>query len=766
MRTTLWNLLSNDVGNHSLKYGITIPMIQRDYAQGRLNPKSVEIRNQFISDIKNSIIRVNEEGSEPLELDFVYGYIKNDVFYPLDGQQRLTTLYLLHWYLAFKDGILPNYVKKLSKFTYQIRQTSNDFFRRILELNVSDIDISDPENKISDHIKNQSWFLSRWSADNTIFSCLNVIDLLHVKFYDSGISLKQIINDDEPSVVFNFLDIEELGMSDDLYIKMNARGVSLTGFENLKAELSKLIKESNFNNLHRYSYEHTEGISDFDMYTYFITKVDTAWSDFFWNLRNKVTHVFDDKLLNLLSFIAMTNKALSDPESFEINKNKFISGEYLPSFYQFIESDLLTETTIINYIDILDFLVEKYSAYSDYNTYSNRYFSLYHILEDKAFNGNYTLLATERIRLYAMMNFLPLTRDLENGAEELFRIERLISNLSSVSNVYNNYEDLYTSLKGLDDIVKNYSGDIYGQFLSSEISGFYREQITEEQIKIILINRSDDWKSLIHEIESDPYLQGHILFLFKYSGIWDNYKEHLFLEWDDQDFTTYHEKLKLYFLKYRMYFSHEGVKDYKNQLFRSAMLAIGDYMIYSKNFHFVDNGINRDISWKRFFRESNNPRYEGSSNVLKQLLDETDPGISDTDNLKRILKTYKPLVTDWRLYFLDHPELIFYLSGYVYFEKDCNLIYLLNASKYSVKAIEMRTYLLQKKLFDLGIITVIAYSQEYSRSIITQIGKRKTKVIFDYDNEDQYILIERGKGRSVYHTEDDAAKYIVNNYGQ
>ena len=39
----------------------------------------------------------------PIELDFVYGSIIIDTFQPLDGQQRLTTLFLFHWYFALKE---------------------------------------------------------------------------------------------------------------------------------------------------------------------------------------------------------------------------------------------------------------------------------------------------------------------------------------------------------------------------------------------------------------------------------------------------------------------------------------------------------------------------------------------------------------------------------------------------------------------------------------------------------------------------------------
>src|SRR5215831_19306862 len=78
-------------------YKIKIPLIQRDYVQGKSNKS--EIRQEFLKTLKNYL----EEG-ENKDLDFVYGYKKEEEFIPLDGQQRLTTLFLLHTYLAFISG--------------------------------------------------------------------------------------------------------------------------------------------------------------------------------------------------------------------------------------------------------------------------------------------------------------------------------------------------------------------------------------------------------------------------------------------------------------------------------------------------------------------------------------------------------------------------------------------------------------------------------------------------------------------------------------
>lgn len=764
MRTTLWNLLTNNIPNHSIKFGVVIPMIQRDYAQGRSNPKSLEIRNQFVSDLKVAIENSQKAKEYPLELDFVYGYIQNDIFYPLDGQQRLTTLFLLHWYLSFKENNLKLTLSTLSKFTYQIRQTSKNFFRKLLELDFDEEKFDNPAFILSTYIKDQSWFLSKWLADNTIFSCLNVLDLIHEKFKNADIQLTTLIDNHKTPIIFNFLDIEKLGMSDDLYIKMNARGVSLTSFENLKAELSKLIKESTFNKKHIYNYEHSEGVSKFDMYKYFITKIDTVWSDYFWDKRNINTNVFDNKLLNLLSYIALTNKAAVDPEDFEQTRNRFESEEILPTFYQFIESKLLDEDSLVNYINILDFLIKSDSSYIEYFNHNNPYLNIEDLLDTRVYNGVYSLSASDRLKVYSIVHFLPLVKDRDNASFELLKMTRLISNLSTVSNFYNNYKDLNASLIGLSDIFNNYTGDIYSQFLHSEISGFYKDQVVEEKIKILLISKSDKWLQLIQNIELDPYLNGHILVMLKFSGIWDDYKSNTSLNWNMTQDLQFFESLKNYYSKYSMYFNENGSIDFGNQLFRTAMLSIDDYLIHATNFHFISDDNHRDTSWKRLFRESDNDKFSKSIGTLKALFDSSDQNISPKINLKNIIKTNKTTIQDWRKYFITNPDLIYYLSGYILFEHNYNMIYLLNASRYSVKAYELRTLLLQRKLEDLGISTTIEYKQEYGKSIIAQIGNRKSKVIFYFDKKDTFEIIERGKGSTIFNSEKKIINYIEENY--
>ena len=113
--TTLWNLLD--------KSKIIIPTFQRDYAQGRAGKE--DLRKRFLNEIRNSL-----ENNLELLLDFVYGTKKENVIYPLDGQQRLTTLWVVMWYAIFMKSTeagLEDRKKILRNFTYETRTSSRDF---------------------------------------------------------------------------------------------------------------------------------------------------------------------------------------------------------------------------------------------------------------------------------------------------------------------------------------------------------------------------------------------------------------------------------------------------------------------------------------------------------------------------------------------------------------------------------------------------------------------------------------------------------------
>ena len=78
------------------EYQIEIPIIQRDYAQGREDVKARDVRKNMVRAMYEATATPN---GHKLFFDYVYGRIEEDKFIPFDGQQRLTTLFLFHRYV-------------------------------------------------------------------------------------------------------------------------------------------------------------------------------------------------------------------------------------------------------------------------------------------------------------------------------------------------------------------------------------------------------------------------------------------------------------------------------------------------------------------------------------------------------------------------------------------------------------------------------------------------------------------------------------------
>ena len=101
---------------------IEIPKIQRDYAQGRDSKEAKVVRDRFLQALYEAVTQ------KSITLDFVYGDInEKGILVPLDGQQRLTTLFLLHWYAAKKERIDRDKSDFLKHFSYATRFSSRDF---------------------------------------------------------------------------------------------------------------------------------------------------------------------------------------------------------------------------------------------------------------------------------------------------------------------------------------------------------------------------------------------------------------------------------------------------------------------------------------------------------------------------------------------------------------------------------------------------------------------------------------------------------------
>ncbi|HOO51704.1 MAG TPA: DUF262 domain-containing protein, partial [Alphaproteobacteria bacterium] len=256
---------------------IEIPLIQRDYAQGR-DIKSVKrIRKNFLHTIHRAVVH-----GEYVNLDFIYGCVEDGSLKPLDGQQRLTTLFLLHWYLAYRADHLAQ-EKAWLRFSYSTRLSARLFCDEL----VGNIPPRETED-ISAWIKDQPWYLYPWRNDPTIQSMLVMIDAIHEIFKedDCVAAWERLTDIENPAISFHLLPLEEMGLSDnDLYIKMNSRGKPLTVFENFKAR-----------------FEQSLAVWNPERAEEFARKVDGIWADLLWPYRGD-NNIVDDEFMKYFHFV-------------------------------------------------------------------------------------------------------------------------------------------------------------------------------------------------------------------------------------------------------------------------------------------------------------------------------------------------------------------------------------------------------------------------------------------------------------------------------
>lgn len=260
---------------------ILIPKIQRDYAQGRESASA--IRERFLNSLFGAIDK--EDGKELL-LDFVFGQKEEktrNIFYPVDGQQRLTTLFLLHLYVGKRSGEDTDFLRK---FSYETRTSSKQFCERLHEIP------ADKFHGIKKYIEDQWWYTGLWRSDPTIKAMITMLDDIDRHYHQINYEKNQFLivwENLKSNVQFWRLYLSDLGTTDELYIKMNSRGKLLTDFEHFKAMLDE--------------YAQTEGR--------FSAKIDTEWTNLLWRYRDNnmdfdTSHYADNGLdkcfTNLLIF--------------------------------------------------------------------------------------------------------------------------------------------------------------------------------------------------------------------------------------------------------------------------------------------------------------------------------------------------------------------------------------------------------------------------------------------------------------------------------
>ncbi|WP_158860358.1 DUF262 domain-containing protein [Lunatibacter salilacus] len=699
-------------------YHIEIPIIQRDYAQGR--ESKALVRETFLAALYQYLL----ENKPNRDLDFVYGSLINNgikkghiKFLPLDGQQRLTTLFLLHWYLAnladeqedFKSVLsVKDGEQFISKFSYETRTSSREFCNELVrnEIDMKNLLASDDgkNNSLSKTIQDKGWYYLSWQNDPTIQSMLTMLDSIHAKFKDKPEFYVSLTNVESTIITFLFLNLKEFKLTDDLYIKMNARGRPLTSFENFKARFEKHIGQLPWEDGKNGILILDKGESNLSPKEYFSIKIDTAWANLFWQYRNTNSkdNAFDEEIMNFIRAV-LTNEFASRASNTDKNSSlEYMIGTAVArkkkdysddiSFHLLHELGALTKEAVINLINSFDVLSSgdiSTLQYLDDDFYYN---------EDLIFKGTLThnLTLPERIRFHAFLQYL-----IKNGNHTggLFQWMRVIYNLTENA-IIDGADEFARAIKATSVLI-NHSNNIL-EFLrekQSKSSFFTERQFQEEKIKAHLISRGERWQFAIEKAEKHPYFKGQIGFLIEFSGILIFFEGHNDCNWDEMSDAMYLKSFIDYSNKATSIFSILEKKGSESidYLWERAVLTKGDYLIKAtasrKNLLSTSKNM-RDYSWKRLLRiqpeSEKNTDWENARGYVKQVFDDA---IFTTEDLTGSLSDIcRNAPDDWRKYFIKNPEAIRYCEqGFIRFESEEN-IKLFKASQQNHLQRELRTY--------------------------------------------------------------------------
>lgn len=480
-RLSFWELLH--------RHPVQIPVIQRDYAQGREG--KTKVIAGFLEALKDAV------ADEPVELDFIFGDVQDGVFRPLDGQQRLTTLFLLYWYAARAGGLLvDSYTPVLGRFSYDTRISSRDFCQKLVREAV-DIDGVCAKDTLSQRIRDYPWFVGVWEFDPTVAGMLAVLDKIAGLEWPEDLWNRLTLGEASP-IRFLLVELEKFGLSDDLYIKMNARGKPLTTFESFKALLGEWIVEQ--------GWEQHLGTE-----AQFAIRVDTRWTDFFWRLCPAAESGLKQIDSAFLSFIMhslvcsiarddLAAKKVADQLQDLLNNPECMEpGHFTESYYGELRErlEMLSEKS-----EVLLNEAHEHWEFPDSSTPSKPSF-LEEVIQTPGPQYKNRLILYAQLRLHETAASI--------SQENMADWRRVVRNVIAHS-VIERPENFVAGIRLVDELTEG-ANSIYEFLASTKIqSGFTGRQVEEEQRKARLIVQNPAQKTLLHRLEDTYFLRGRISF--------------------------------------------------------------------------------------------------------------------------------------------------------------------------------------------------------------------------------------------------------------
>ncbi len=514
--STFWQLLTRNE--------IVIPCYQRDYAQGREDKNAADIRANFIKDIQNAIAN-----KEELNINLVFGSENNKQFIPVDGQQRLTMLFFVHWYIALKANMLSDRNIKVifKKFKYKTRSTTVDFFNVLTEIVPDELE---EEGKLSLQIQNQKDFFRKFTYDPTVKSALCVLDEIKKVFAENTLWKEywDYLTDDECPLNMNLIRIEEYHMEDSLYLKMNGRGKPLSDYENFKAWIIGYIQKNGW----KIKIGNNAAAADWE------TKLDVDWLDIFWKYKDDSDFIVDQEYMryfNGMIQLAIAEGAETNKEKAKKDIQKLSSkgqeelqiplGEYekLVCFEEQGEKSINVWFNVLEKLkdDSVEFLTQLLTNSADSKNDVVEFFIKGRKGEQvnifRKFISEQTTYQ-DKLRFYGLYRFL-LAADLNRREDPSFK-KSFKQWMRVVRNIVEDTNNDVESLMRMVDYFKRLSGEVYDVGVYDVLSewGIKEEKTLPEVIKMeakkaSFILKYPKFETDILHIENHPLFRGKIDFL-------------------------------------------------------------------------------------------------------------------------------------------------------------------------------------------------------------------------------------------------------------
>ncbi|QNN43648.1 DUF262 domain-containing protein [Pedobacter roseus] len=254
MKTGKYSL--RDLLTHNEIDQMVIPELQRDYVWttnevgkvwNSFYAKFKAVSNTSLSILENnvpigssSVVTYLEKTYRVLthktKMGFVYAYHDKEMpgkFFLIDGQQRLTTFYLVLLAIYVKIGEADKFRKNyysngLPKIDYKVRESAYEFLRLFL----------DETLEIKDFEVNKNFFNTDYNNDTTVRNLIQNYRFISFKLKEiEKENLMGLLDYIENYIEFNYFDTKLSEQGESLYLYMNSRGFHLSHQEKLRANL-------------------------------------------------------------------------------------------------------------------------------------------------------------------------------------------------------------------------------------------------------------------------------------------------------------------------------------------------------------------------------------------------------------------------------------------------------------------------------------------------------------------------------------------------